>query len=312
MRIDHDQIFKTLIEHFFREFMELFFPDSAKLIDFSAVTFLREELFTDLQRGRKKLLDLVVKVKLKNGETRILLVHIEFESQRRPIDYPKRMFEYFCVLFLRYRSPIMSVAVFTDEKAWQEPVSDVFEMQFPEGTGLRFKYRILKLGDIDYRTFLGSNNPLAYALMARMKWSRREIVRLKADFLRLILGTGVDPARRSLLVDFIETYMPLASHELQEFREIVVEEEPYRGVQKMATVWELDGIKKGEQIGLEKGRMEAEVTTRQTTLIRIIRKRFGRVSKATIAKIETITECQRLDDLIDSVLDATQLSDIKI
>ena len=38
---------------------------------------------------------------------------------------------------------------------------------------------------------------------------RRERVRLKADFLRWILGAPVDPARRGLLVDFVETYMPL-------------------------------------------------------------------------------------------------------
>ena len=35
-------------------------------------------------------------------------------------------------------------------------------------------------------------------------------MRLKADFLRLILRSPVDPARRSLLVEFVETYLPLA------------------------------------------------------------------------------------------------------
>ena len=50
MPIDHDQIFKQLIEAFFREFMELFCPDEAALIDFSKVEFLREEHFTDIVR----------------------------------------------------------------------------------------------------------------------------------------------------------------------------------------------------------------------------------------------------------------------
>lgn len=71
----------------------------------------------------------------------------------------------------------------------------------------------------------------------------------------------------------------------------------------MATVWELDGIKKG--------RMEAKVTTWQATLVRIIRKRFGKTIKATTAKTEKITACQRLDEMIDSVLDVTQLTDTK-
>jgi len=43
MSIDHDQIFKTLIEAFFAEFMLLFCPDEATIIDFSQVEFLRKE-----------------------------------------------------------------------------------------------------------------------------------------------------------------------------------------------------------------------------------------------------------------------------
>lgn len=65
--IDHDQIFKGLIEAFFREFMELFCPAEATLIDFTRVEFLREEHFTDVQRGTRRRLDLVAKVGLKEG-----------------------------------------------------------------------------------------------------------------------------------------------------------------------------------------------------------------------------------------------------
>jgi len=36
-KIDHDQIFKTLIKEFFREFMELFFPEIAGKINFGKV-----------------------------------------------------------------------------------------------------------------------------------------------------------------------------------------------------------------------------------------------------------------------------------
>lgn len=39
MAIDHDQIFKQLVEAFFQEFMELFCPVEAALIDFSHAEF---------------------------------------------------------------------------------------------------------------------------------------------------------------------------------------------------------------------------------------------------------------------------------
>jgi len=59
MAIDHDQIFKTLIETFFQEFMELFCPGEAELIDFNKIEFMKHEYFTDLTGGRRKQLDLV-------------------------------------------------------------------------------------------------------------------------------------------------------------------------------------------------------------------------------------------------------------
>jgi len=53
----------------------------------------------------------------------------------------------------------------------------------------------------------------AYALMAQMDYNRKQRVRLKAGFLRLFLGSGLEPARENLLVGFIETYVPLDDNE---------------------------------------------------------------------------------------------------
>ena len=70
MAIDHDQIFKQLVEAFFREFLELFCPAEAAQIDFQKVAFLREEFFTDVRQSLRQRLDLVAKVRLKRGGER--------------------------------------------------------------------------------------------------------------------------------------------------------------------------------------------------------------------------------------------------
>jgi hypothetical protein len=57
MQIDHDQIFKTLLKSFFWEFMELFLPKEAVLIDFSKIEFLEQEAFTDVAGGKRKAMD---------------------------------------------------------------------------------------------------------------------------------------------------------------------------------------------------------------------------------------------------------------
>ncbi len=64
-KVDHDQLFKNLLQAFFREFMELFFAEEARAMDFRRVEFLDKELFTDLPRGSQREMDLVVKVGLR-------------------------------------------------------------------------------------------------------------------------------------------------------------------------------------------------------------------------------------------------------
>lgn len=94
MSIDHDQIFKRIIEAFFQDFLEPFCADEAKLIDFSRVEFLREEYFTDVERGNRRRLDLVVKVGLCSGGEKYVLIHVEFQSSRKEHDFPRRMYQY--------------------------------------------------------------------------------------------------------------------------------------------------------------------------------------------------------------------------
>ncbi|KJE27867.1 transposase, YhgA-like family protein [Geobacillus kaustophilus] len=79
MAIDHDRLFKELLQTFFEEFVLLFFPDMHEHIDFSRLSFLSEELFTDVTAGEKYRVDLLVKTKFK-GEDGVIIVHVENQS----------------------------------------------------------------------------------------------------------------------------------------------------------------------------------------------------------------------------------------
>jgi len=74
--IPHDRLFKQLISTFFEDFMTLFFPDAARHIDFSHLSFLRQELLTDVAGGDVRYVDLLVETKLK-GEDGVIVVHVE-------------------------------------------------------------------------------------------------------------------------------------------------------------------------------------------------------------------------------------------
>ena len=100
---------------------------------------------------------------------------------------------------------------------------DYFELSLAGKKFMRFEYHLVKLKNLDYRQFLESNNPLAYGLMAKMEYNRKDRARLKADFLRWILACPTDPARQSLLVEFVETYVALADHEQAEFQQFAAQ-----------------------------------------------------------------------------------------
>jgi hypothetical protein len=157
----------------------------------------------------------------------------------------------------------------------------------PGKTFVRFEYHLIKLKNLDYRPFLESGNPLAFGLMAKMGYNRQERVRLKADVLRLILASPVDPARQSLLVEFVETYIPLAAPEQAEFQQIVRTDQEYEKVEQMITTYESKGRQEGIQEGMQKGKQE--------DLILLLEKKFGKLSAAARLKIRQIESQARLE-----------------
>lgn len=50
---DHDRLFKELIQTFFEEFIEGFFPEIYPQINFSSIKFLEQEVFTDIIKGER-------------------------------------------------------------------------------------------------------------------------------------------------------------------------------------------------------------------------------------------------------------------
>lgn len=157
---------------------------------------------------------------------------------------------------------------------------------------------------MDYRQFLKSENPLAFALMAKMNYKRSQRVRLKADFLRWILGAPINPARQSLLLDFVETYVALNRTEENEFERIVEHKPEYKEVEKMITTYEKRGIKKGRQEGRKEGRKEA--------LILLIEKRFGSQDEQFKDQVRRIRSVKKIEFLMVQILDAKSIGELEL
>ncbi|MBY6269844.1 Rpn family recombination-promoting nuclease/putative transposase [Parageobacillus thermoglucosidasius] len=214
MAVDHDRLFKELIQAFFEEFILLFFPDMYEHIDFCHLSFLSEELFTDVTAGEKYRVDLLVETKLK-GEDGLIIVHIENQSYVQP-SFPERMFIYFSRLFEKYRTNIVPIAVFSYDAIRDEPSS--FTLPLPFGNILHFRFFPVELRKQNWRNYIRSDNPIAAALLSKMGYTESERIELKKQFLRMLVRLELDEAKQRLLIGFFETYVRLSDDEEQQLR----------------------------------------------------------------------------------------------
>src|SRR5437588_17751 len=117
MVTDYDSPWKEALDHYFEPFMAFFFPLAHAAIDWSrGYEMLDKELqkiVPQAEQGRRYV-DKLVKVWLKSGEEKWLLIHIEVQVWRDE-DFPKRMYVYNYRIFDRYDREVTSLAILADD-----------------------------------------------------------------------------------------------------------------------------------------------------------------------------------------------------
>jgi hypothetical protein len=208
--INHDQLFKELLTTFFVEFLDLFFPFILEYLDTESIQFVDKELFTDIVRGEKNILDIVALAKFQKQDYSFL-IHLENQAYN-DTEFNRRMFRYFCSLFLKYDRPIYPIAIFAYDSPKRLDKSN-FVVDFPDGQVLNFDYKIVQLNRLNWRDFVQQKNPVAAALMSKMQIDPKERPIVKAQCLRLLVTLKLDPAKMQLISSFVDTYLRLNSDE---------------------------------------------------------------------------------------------------
>ncbi|KYC38257.1 flagellar assembly protein H [Scytonema hofmannii PCC 7110] len=291
-QIDHDQLFKTLLSTFFVEFIELFLPEVANYLERTPITFLPQEYFTDLMTGERKIIDLLALVKFRGQET-CFIIHVENQSYTES-DFARRMFFYFAKLHQEYLLPIYPVVVFSfDEPKRQERKQ--YQVEFPNLKVLEFNFTAIQLNQLNWRDFLQQKNPVAAALMAKMRIAPEDRAKVKAECLRLLTTLRLDPARTKLISGFVDTYLELNASEEQVFQR------------------ELDsmGLRQEEQVmeivtSWMKTGMQQEA---QKLVLRQLNRRLGTIEPPLEQRIRELP-LARSEDLSEALLDFVEISDL--
>ncbi|MBF1990830.1 transposase [Fischerella thermalis] len=294
-RTEYDNPWKEIIEDFFPNFLEFFFPTAHAVIDWTKpYEFLDTELQQlepDAEVG-KRLVDKVAKVYLLNGEEAWVLTHIEVQSQYEK-DFPTRIYIYNYRLFDRHKKRVISLAVLADEERNWRPNKYEYSLG---GCSVSLEFPIVKLLDYEaqWQTLEQTTNPFGIVVMAHLRTkatNQNPESRLdwKLRLVRMLFEKGYDREEIIRLFRFIDWIMSLPEELANNFKtELRNDEEAGR----MRYVTSIERLAKQE--GREEGREEGRVETARESIVEVLEVRFGEIPNPILEKINGISDVSLL------------------
>jgi len=257
-------------------------------------------VFTDLPLGKERRLDLVAQVRTRVGEEELILVHVEVESRWRK-GFEARMHEYYMALRLRHRRPVFPIALVLarSEGGLDRP----FHREEVLGDEVAvFRFWRVGLPRLDGSEYVGRPNALAPALAALMSPGGRTRREWRMECVRALARIRANDARRRLLADCVETYLPLAGREKARFERWLASSSN-REVRKMRKTYS-DQM---EEIGERRGEKRGEMRGKREALLSQLRVKFGRLPAEVVRTIAAIDNARRLNALLRRVVTARSL-----
>jgi predicted transposase YdaD len=211
----NDILWKKAIEDFFEEFVGFFFYKEAHLIDFSkGYEFLDQELAQLFPESvdSKRYVDKLVKVYLKDGEERWILIHIEVQGYEDK-KFPERMFCYYYRLKDRFGIEITALAIFTDKNPKYKPKKYCKKLF---GTIIKYEFIIYKVLSQKESELIKSQNPFAIIVLATLKALKKGkmddngIAQIKRNLVKMLYERNYTKTQIQKLFYFINYYIRFA------------------------------------------------------------------------------------------------------
>lgn len=312
---DQDNPWKEILERFFPQFMQFFFPQAYLDINWRRrYEFLDKELqqvVRDAELG-KRLVDKLVKVWRKDGKQTWILIHIEIQGTKDKT-FAERIYIYNYRLYDRYHHQVASFAILTDSNKQWRPSEFVYQLLDCE---VKLKFSIAKLLDFkSQKAFLAqSKNPFAIVVMAHLqmqatKKNKQKRLNEKLTLAKQLYKQGYNKQEIIGLYKFIDWIMVLPTELEQQFLQTIT---TYEEEMKMPYVSSAErfgiekGLKQGRQEGLEQGLEGLKEAIRDVLTVR-----FQELPTNLITKIDEIKDLTRLKELHRKALQVNTLMEFE-
>lgn len=295
--IKPDALWKGIIEDCFEEFLHFFYPVEAEEVDWSvAPIFMDKELAKLSQKSRTKgrTADKLVKVRLKNGRDRWILVHVEVQGYPDGT-FPLRMYQMRIRIGENHGPDVVALAILTDDDPSFCPE---FYEEKTWDNHLIYRWRSYKLLENPPETFADRGNifwvvmAIAYRRLKKGRLRDQDLLDFKLELLAELSKRPMKPQKLGHLQNFIEMYV---TFEKQEFTDTF--ERKLESINKNVPAMSVTELKIQEKTrqAMRKGRQEGRQEGLEISVERLLIK--GDYSPEIIASLlpvtlETVLEIQ--------------------
>ena len=206
---------------------------------------------------------------------------------------------YFSQLHRIYQLPVYPIVIFS-HRSPREDGDRTYKVEFSDWEVLRFNYRAIRLNHLNWQEYAQLRNPVASALMAKMKMKRQERPLVKLECLKQMARLRLNQAQAKMISGFVDTYLRLEGQEEEVFQAELDRIEPSEKevVMEVVTSWMEEGIERG----IERGE--------RSLILRQLHRRVGSLSQGIQAQVELLS-LERLEALGEALLDFTSLVDLE-
>jgi hypothetical protein len=296
-----DSPWKDILELYVEAFVQFFFPQLHKLIDWNlGYEFMDKELqkvFKDA-KTKQRFTDKLAKVRLLNGKTTVVYIHVEVQGQYDE-DFAKRMFIYNYRLFDRYDTSVISLAILGDDNSDWRPQSYSYGLA---GFKMSCRFPIVKLLDyqknqLKWKSLEKSTNPFSIVVRVHLRAietrnSNRQRLYWKKELFKTLYKANYTVQEILDLFRFMDWVLALPKKLEQQFNDFVTQHEEDEQMPYVTNI-ERFGIEKGHKKGLEEGALQQS----RQSVIEALKFRFKRVPLSLAKMIQAIEDTKLLSKL---------------
>ncbi len=307
-RADSDSPWKEALDQYFEPCIAFFFTTAHAEIDWSrGYEALDKELQPIVRQARqgRRYVDKLVKVWLKNGQEKWLLIHIEVQASKDR-EFARRMYVYNHRIFDRYDHEVVSLAILADDDPGWRP--DRYEYG-RWGFRALIEFPVVKLLDHagQYEKLESDPNPFSVVVLAHLKAleTRRSPAERQAWKVRLVkglYGRGMGPEDLRRLFRFIDWIMELPEALEERFQDEIT---AYQQENKMPfiDIFERKAIEKARAEGLEQGLKQGIEAVLET--------KFGAAGLELMPEIRQIRDPAVLGKVLARLRTAARLDEVR-